>query len=69
MPEFYSRFHVCLAGGAGNIFTVGDEVKAMRPGEIWEVDVRNEHGVINMETHDRIHLIVDVERPATEKAA
>jgi hypothetical protein len=62
VPAFYRRIHLCVQGGDGNIFMIQGEVQVMQTGEIWECDVRKMHTVINLMDHDRIHLIVDIER-------
>jgi len=38
---------------------VGDTEVHMKPGELWEINNRREHGVVNGGGEDRIHLIVD----------
>lgn len=69
VPAFYRRFHACLQGGSGNIFSCADQVVSMKENEIWEVDVRERHAVLNKERDDRVHLIVDIERQESRRAA
>lgn len=56
---YYDRFHLCIQAGEGTSFRSLDETVEMRPGEIWWVDNRVEHEVINPTDTDRLHLIVD----------
>lgn len=58
--EYYSRFHVCLAGGDGNEFIIEDEIQTMRTGEIWQTANTRRHTVVNNMPTDRIHLIIDL---------
>lgn len=62
VPAFYRRITMCIQGGDESIYMIGGEVQPMQSGEMWETDVREIHTVINLMEHDRIHLIVDVER-------
>lgn len=62
VPEFYRRFHLCIEGGDENIFMIQGEVQSMQSGDMFETDVREVHTVINLMEHDRVHLIVDIER-------
>lgn len=62
VPAFYRRFHLVIEGGDENIFIIQGEVQPMQSSEMWETDVREMHTVINLMEHDRIHLIVDIER-------
>lgn len=57
--ERFSRFHVALQSDAGNLFTVGDDVFHMEPGQCWWFDHRSEHEVRNDSGRARIHLIFD----------
>ena len=61
--ELYDRFHVCLAGGAGNTFTCGHETFRPAPGEIFWFNHKIEHAVHNDCDQERVHLIVDVMAP------
>lgn len=58
--EYYDRYHVVLQGLPGSTFVCGDEAVQMATGEIWWVNVRQPHEVINNGKDDRIHMIVDL---------
>ena len=54
------RIHVPVITNEECIFTVGDESKNLKPGEIWVIDnVGRYHSVHNSGDKDRIHLIID----------
>lgn len=57
----YDRFHVGLAG-VGR-FTVGGKEFFTEPGKLYWFNHKLEHAVVNWGTHDRIHLIIDLEAP------
>lgn len=58
--EFYNRFQVPLQAGPGCIMTIEDESLQMQPGEVWMIDNRKEHEVVNNSSIDRIAMVVDV---------
>jgi len=49
-----------IQGTSGNIFTIDGRQQEMRTGQLWKVNVRKEHSVVNQSDRDRIHLIMDV---------
>ena len=54
------RIHVPIVTTHKVSFTVGDETKLMREGEMWEINnSRKKHSVQNTSSYDRIHLIFD----------
>jgi quercetin dioxygenase-like cupin family protein len=54
------RIHIAIQTNQNCFFTVGDLVKNLKEGEIWEIDNAGKmHSVSNEGDHDRIHLIVD----------
>ena len=53
------RMHLPIIINEQNLFSVGDTEMHMKPGELWEINNRREHGVVNGGSEDRIHLIVD----------
>ena len=53
------RMHLPIITNEQNLFSVGDTEVHMKPGELWEINNRREHGVVNGGSEDRIHLIVD----------
>jgi hypothetical protein len=59
------RFHIPVITNHQALFTVGDETIHMRSGEIWEINNRKKHGVVNEGSADRVHLILDWAEPLT----
>jgi len=53
------RTHIPILTNEKNFFKVGDEVKYLKPGEIWEFDNAQLHSVKNMSDEPRVHLIID----------
>ena len=54
------RIHIVIQTNSKCLFSVGDKIKNLKEGEIWEIDNDNQkHGVSNEGETDRIHLIVD----------
>ena len=53
------RMHLPIITNEQNLFSVGDSEVHMKAGELWEINNRREHGVVNGGSEDRIHLIVD----------
>jgi hypothetical protein len=56
---YCKRTHIPIITNKNVIFTVNDENKHMKAGEIWEIDNTVIHSVINNSNYDRIHLIID----------
>jgi len=59
------RFHLPIITNDGVQFTVGDETVNMREGELWEINNRRRHSVVNGGSADRVHLILDWAEPIT----
>jgi hypothetical protein len=59
------RLHVPVRTHDEVRFLVDDHRIAMRPGEVWHVDVRFPHEVHNAGTQDRVHLVLDLVRSAS----
>ncbi|SRR5216684_1476646 len=57
---YFERYQIALQCLPGNIFKIGDEEVSFRTGEIWWIDNRVEHSVINNSVDDRIVCIVDL---------
>lgn len=57
------RVHIPLVTSDKTSFTVGDESKNMQEGEIWEINNRRDHSVVNNSDQNRIHLIIDYVLP------
>ena len=53
------RMHLPIITNQQNLFSVGDTEMHMKAGELWEINNRREHGVVNSGSEDRIHLIID----------
>ena len=54
------RMHIPIITNNEVFFTVGDETKNLKTGEIWEINNANKiHSVENNSNQDRIHLIMD----------
>lgn len=58
--QYYTRIHLVLTGGDGNMFYCGDESVNMRTGELWWFNNRLMHHCKNTGTEDRIHIVMDV---------
>jgi len=61
---FYSRFQIAIQSLPGALFNIEDETVNFRSGDIWKINNRAEHGVINNSTEDRIVCIVDIRTAA-----
>jgi hypothetical protein len=54
------RIHIPIQTNESCFFTVGDDKRNLKLGEIWEINNdKKEHSVDNLGETDRIHLIVD----------
>ena len=53
------RIHIPLVTTDNVDFTVGGEQRAMREGELWEINNAREHSVVNRGVERRVHLIID----------
>lgn len=60
VPEFYQRYHYVIQGGEANLFYIDGDRQVMQTGELWHVNVRKPHHVVNAGGKDRIHLIMDM---------
>jgi len=58
--EICHRHHIPIITNDKVSFKVGNEIKNMKSGDIWEINNSNKpHSVKNLGTEDRIHLILD----------
>jgi len=57
---FYQRFQICLQSAPGCNFIIEDEQVNFKPGEVWLINNKAEHSVVNNSSQDRIALIVDL---------
>ena len=62
--EQHERFHLCLVPSAGALCIYGTEPVSMAVGMLNWVNNRVPHTAINLGTNSRIHLVVDVRKPA-----
>lgn len=53
------RVHIPLTSNDRVIFSVGDETRVMKEGELWEINNARIHSVENSSEKGRVHLIVD----------
>lgn len=58
--SFYTRYQIALQSRPGCKFTSGDESETFQSGEVWWVNNREFHGVVNNSAEDRIVCIVDI---------
>ena len=59
----FDRFHIPIITNDDCIFTVGDESKNLKVGELWEINNdKFVHSVYNGGGTDRIHIIMDWKR-------
>jgi hypothetical protein len=57
---YYTRYQVALQSLPGALFTIGDETVNFESGEVWLIDNKKEHSVLNNSRDDRIVMIVDI---------
>jgi quercetin dioxygenase-like cupin family protein len=57
---YYERYQVALQCLPGNKFIIGDEAVSFKSGEVWHIDNKVEHSVINNSADDRIVCIIDL---------
>ena len=58
--EYFRRYQIALQSLPGAIFRIEDEAVNFRSGEVWWINNRAEHEVINNSADDRIVCIVDI---------
>lgn len=58
--EFYIRYQIALQSRPGSLFHCEDETVNFHPGEVWWVNNRVIHSVVNNSDDDRIVCIVDI---------
>lgn len=57
----FLRFHVPIKTSPEVEFLVDDVAVPMQEGQLWAVNTSHKHGVSNLGTSDRVHLMVQVE--------
>ena len=58
--EYYTRYQIALQSLPGSLFRIDDETVQFNSGDIWMIDNRKEHEVINNSDDDRVVMIVDI---------
>lgn len=61
--EYFTRYQIALQSLPGALFRIEDETVNFRTGDVWLINNRAEHEVINNSADDRIVCIVDVRIP------
>lgn len=56
----FQRYHLALQCGPGNVTFSGQEQISMATGQVWWVNNREPHGVVNNSEMDRVVMITDV---------
>jgi hypothetical protein len=57
---YYKRYQIALQILPGALFTIADETVNFESGDVWLIDNKKEHSVINNSRDDRIVMIVDI---------
>lgn len=57
---YYQRYQFALQCLPGNVFNIGEESVSFTTGEVWHINNREIHSVINNSKDDRIVMIVDL---------
>lgn len=57
---YYDRYQIALQSMPGAVFNIGNESSVFRTGEVWWINNRVEHSVINNSPDDRVVMIVDL---------
>lgn len=58
--EYFERYQVALLSLPGVQFNIADESVGFKSGEIWHINNKETHSVINNSADDRIAMIVDL---------
>lgn len=57
---YYTRYQIALQSLPGALFTIEDETVNFESGDVWLIDNKKEHSVVNNSRDDRIVMIVDI---------
>lgn len=57
---YFQRYQVALQCLPGNVFNIGNENVGFVSGQVWHINNKEEHSVINNSKDDRIVMIVDL---------
>ena len=60
VATYYTRYQVVLQNDPGSLFKCGDEQIQFRAGDVWWLNNRITHSVVNNSASDRIVVIVDL---------
>lgn len=58
--EWFNRYQIALQSLPGALFHIGDETVNFHTGDVWMIDNRTEHSVVNNSKDDRIVCIIDI---------
>ena len=58
--EFYTRYQIALQSLPGALFHCGEETVNFHTGQVWWINNRVKHSVVNNSADDRIVCIVDI---------
>ena len=58
--EFYTRYQIALQSLPGALFNCEEETVNFRSGEVWWINNRVQHSVVNNSADDRIVCVVDI---------
>ncbi len=62
--DYYERYQFALQSLPGCLFTIGDETVSFATGDVWHIDNRETHAVVNNSADDRLAMIVDIRAAA-----
>lgn len=57
---YFNRYQIALQSLPGALFNIGDETVNFESGDVWLINNRKEHSVVNNSRDDRIVMIVDI---------
>lgn len=57
---YYDRYQIALQSLPGALFNIGDETVNFRTGDVWHINNKVIHSVVNNSSDDRIVVIVDI---------
>jgi hypothetical protein len=58
--SYYSRYQVALQSSPGALFHIEDETAKIKTGDVWWINNKAKHSVVNNSADDRISLIIDI---------
>lgn len=57
---YFRRYQIALQSLPGALFHIGEETVVFQSGDVWWINNRAEHSVVNNSSDDRIVMIVDI---------